>query len=224
MDKEIEKVYIFWKTQFIKVTNFIPELTKDQVSDFKSRPETIEIAKFSDNEIKLAMYSAYLNKTAKLNNILQILNQNNPEDKDTKKINYKQGKKKAYSKKKILDSSELRKKQNKVQKIAATPKRSRKAELKWKKEKEMREKQLKEIALNEERKKIKDAEQSFIKNQKLVKAYQKKAEKERELNYKLYGKRLTNDEIKNLFDNKPKGWKEALDSRFEVSKQDKSYS
>ena len=224
MEKEIEKVYIFWKTQFVKVTNFVPELTKEQVLDFKSRPETTEIAKFSDNEIKLAMYSAYLNKTAKLNNILNILDQNNSETRDRQKINWKQKKEKNYSKKKIFDSSDLRKKQSRSSKKTQTSKPNRKNELKWKKEREMREKKLKEISLVEKRKELEKKQDEHIKNQIKAQDVLKKADKERELNNQLYGKRLTNEEIKNLFDNKPKGWEEALNNRFGVSPQDKSFS
>ena len=224
MKKEIEKVYILWKTQFVKVTNFVPELTKEQVIDFKTRPETAEIAKFSDNEIKLAMYSAYLNKTAKLNNILHILNRNNSEAKDKQKINWKQKKEKNYSKKKIFDSSEVRKKQNKASRKTQSSKPNRKNELKWRKEREMREKKLKEVSLIEERKKLEKNKEEYIKNQIKTQEIQKNAEKERELNDQLFGKRLTNQEIKNLFDNNPKGLKEALNHRFDVSPQDKSYS
>ena len=88
----------------------------------------------------------------------------------------------------------------------------------------MREKKLKEISLAEKRKELEKKQDEHIKNQIKAQDVLKKADKERELNNQLYGKRLTNEEIKNLFDNKPKGWKEALNNRFGVSPQDKSFS
>ena len=88
----------------------------------------------------------------------------------------------------------------------------------------MREKKLKEISLVEKRKELEKKQNEHIKNQIKAQDVLKKADKERELNNQLYGKRLTNEEIKNLFDNKPEGWKEALNNRFGVSPQDKSFS
>lgn len=224
MEKKIEKVYILWKTQFVKATNLSQPLTKEQIVNFKSRPELSEIAKYSENQIKLAMYSAYLNKTAKLENILEILKKNNPEVQNSQKIGFQQTKEKNYAKQKIFDSANLKKKQKKVAKHSLKPKSNKFAYEEFKKERRWREKQLNNIALIREKEDLKKKEKLFKEQQEKIKEYQQNAENEKKINFEKFGKSLTNEEIKRLFDNKPKGWKEALENRFSNSPQDKSYS
>ena len=224
MEKKIEKVYLLWKTQFVKATNFSQPLTIEQIVNFKSRPELSEIAKYSENQIKLAMYSAYLNKTAKLKNILEILKKNNPEVQNSQKIGFQLAKEKNYAKQKIFDSANLKKKQKKVAKHSLKPKANKFAYEEFKKERRWREKQLNNIALIQEKADLKKKEQLFKEQQEKIKEFQQNAENEKKINFEKFGKSLTNEEIKRLFDNKPKGWKEAFENRFSNSPQDKSYS
>lgn len=220
MDKEAKKIYTLWKTQFVKVTKFTDELTKDQISDFISRKEIQEISKFNDNQIKLAMYSAYLNKTAKLYNILEILRTNNPEILNDKKSHlnidsFKTQQKRIYE----TPKNKSRKKKNTVKKLN---KKQISAEKKWIEERNKRKEALKRIEIEKNKQTIKDKEISSKLNQINLEKHQTMVNKELEENFINFGQRLTNEEIKNMLDKKPKNWKESLDHRFESGPQDKS--
>jgi len=224
MSTDIEKVYQLWEKQFIQSTHFVNELSDKKVIEFKHRPETKDISNYSENEIKLAMFSAYLNKTSKLKDILKILNssktQNSPENMS---IKLKKQKSKTYKKTKIFDSSKLKEKQKRAVKKAFDPKPNRKAELKWKKERAERERLIKEAQLREERLRIQDKEFARATQQEGYKNYKELIELEKKQNYEKFGQRLTNREIKERFESK-NDTKSVLDSRFSSGPQDKSYT
>ena len=75
---ESKDVLKLWEKKFVHNTGFVEPLRDNQREAFHRAPELIDICKFSDNQIKLAMVSAYLNKTSKLKNILKILTELDP--------------------------------------------------------------------------------------------------------------------------------------------------
>ena len=224
MSTEIDKVYSLWESQFILSTQFIEELSEKQITDFKQKSETKVISNYSENEIKLAMFSAYLNKTSKLKDILEILSSSEKQNsRENRPINLKKQKSKNYKKTKIFDSSKLKQKQKRTAKKAFDPKPNRKAELKWKKEREERNRLIKKAQLREEIKGIKDQEITKVIQQEGYKNYERIINQEKEENFEKFGQRLTNREIKEMF-HREKDIQSVLDNRFSSGPQDKNYT
>ena len=84
---------------------------------------------------------------------------------------------------------------------------------KWKKEREERNRLIKEAQLREEIKGIKDQEITKVIQQEGYKNYERIINQEKEENFEKFGQRLTNREIKEMF-HREKDIQSVLDNRF----------
>ena len=203
-----------WEKKFVHNTGFVDSLTDDQREAFNRAPELIDICKFSDNQIKLAMVSAYLNKTSKLKNILKILTELDP--KISTMIN-------VPKKQKIYDSSksQIRKKVSKSKRseIKKNAKRLSSYE-----KIAMRKKNRK---LTKERVELADQKAKIKKNKELADISKRNLEElnlEKKKNLLEFGEELSNRQIKDLLKIDIPGYEEARDHRFNRGPQDKDYT
>ena len=204
-----------WERVFVKENKFVDPLTEKQREIFLQRKELEEIINFSDNNIKLAIFSSYLNKTAKLKDILNILNELSP---NTIKIEVPKKEKKIYE--------STKEKKSKKQKKLKTKSKKNKNKLSAKQKFEIRKRNRKILAdkleiekIREKDKKSKEITAKITENYKKL---EKKLEEERAQNYKRFGKHLSNSEIKSLLKIDPQGY--DPDRRFESRPQDKNYT
>ncbi len=207
-----------WERVFVKDNQFVEPLTEKQKEIFLQRKELKEILNFSDNNIKLAIFSSYLNKTSKLKDILNILNELSP---NTIKIELPKKEKKIYVSTKAKKSNKTLK-----QKKPKTKSKENKNKLSAKQKFEIRKRNRKILAdkleiekIREKDKKSKEITAKITENYKKL---EKKLEEERAQNYKRFGKHLSNSEIKSLLKIDPQGY--DPDRRFESRPQDKNYT
>tara|TARA_B100000427_G_C15340615_1_gene521018 strand:+ start:121 stop:768 length:648 start_codon:yes stop_codon:yes gene_type:complete len=206
-----------WDRVFVKENKFIDPLTEKQREIFLQRKELEEIINFSDNNIKLAIFSSYLNQTAKLKDILNILNELSP---NTIKIEVPKKEKKIYEsskEKKIYESSK-----EKESKKLKTKSRKNKNKLSAKKKFEIRKRNRKILSDKLETEKLKEETKKSKEVQVKIKENFKKLEEEREQNYKKFGEKLSDSEIKGLLKNDPEGY--DTDRRFRKGPQDKDFT
>ncbi len=202
-----------WDRVFVKENKFVDPLTEKQREIFLQRKELEEIINFSDNNIKLAIFSSYLNQTAKLKDILNILNELSP---NTIKIEVPKKEKKIYE--------STKEKKSKKQKKLKTKSKSKKNKNKLtaKQKFEIRKRNRKILSDKLEIKKLKEETKKSKEVQAKIKENFKKLEEEREQNYKKFGEKLSDSEIKGLLKNDPQGY--DPDRRFNKGPQDKDFT
>ena len=203
-----------WERVFVKDNQFVEPLTEKQKEIFLQRKELKEILNFSDNNIKLAIFSSYLNKTSKLKDILNILNELSP---NTIKIELPKKEKKIYVSTKAKKSNKTLK-----QKKPKNKSKKNKNKLSAKQKFEIRKRNRKILSDKLEIEKLKEETQKSKEVQAKIKKNFKKLEEEREQNYKKFGEKLSDSEIKGLLKNDPKGY--DVDHRFNRGPQDKDFT
>ena len=211
---ESKDVLKLWEKKFVHNTGFVEPLRDDQREAFQRAPELIDICKFSDNQIKLAMVSAYLNKTSKLKNILKILTELDPKISTMIDVPRKQ---------KLYDSSKSQSKKrasksdrSEIKKNAKRLSSKEKFAMRTKNRKLIREK----VELAEQKAKIKRSKELADKN----KSSLEKLILEKKKNLLEHGVELSNREIKDLLKTNIPGYEEARDHRFNRRFQDKDYT
>ena len=209
-----EEILNEWEKKFVHTTGFVDPLTDAQKKRFLTHPEIVDMSKFSDNQIKLAIFSAYLNRTSKLYDILKILNELNP--KIPTKLDGSQVSK-------IYDSSKsknsrMNRKSKKDKYISKSKKLSseKKFEIRTKNRKIAK----KQAELQELKSKIQRDEQLVRMSKKNL----AEIELEKEENLKKFGINLSDSEIKNLMKIDIPGYEEARDHRFRRGPGDKDYT
>ena len=200
-----------WDRVFVKEYKFVDPLTEKQREIFLQRKELEEIINFSDNNIKLAIFSSYLNQTAKLKDILNILNELSP---NTIKIVVPKKEKKIYE--------STKEKKSKKQKKLKTKSKKNKNKLSAKQKFEIRKRNRKILSDKLEIEKLKEETKKSKEVQVKIKENFKKLEEEREQNYKKFGEKLSDSEIKGLLKNDPEGY--DSDHRFRKGPQDKDFT
>ena len=203
-----------WEKKFVYNTGFVDSLTDDQREAFNRAPELIDICKFSDNQIKLAMVSAYLNRTSKLKNILKILTELDP--KISTMIN-------VPKKQKIYDSSK-----SQITKKVSKSKRSEiKKNAKRLSSYEKFAMRTKNRKLTKERVELADQKAKIRRDKELVDISKRNLEEltlEKKKNLLEFGEELSNRQIKDLLKIDIPGYEEARDHRFNRGPQDKDYT
>ena len=210
-NKDILKL---WEKKFVYDTGFVNSLTDDQREAFHRAPELIDICKFSDNQIKLAMMSAYLNKTSKLKNILKILIDLDPKISTMIDVPKKQ---------KLYDSS----KSQMTKKISKSKRSKTKKNAKRLSSYEKFAMRTKNRKLTKERVELADQKAKIKKNKELADISKRNLEElnlEKKKNLLEFGEELSNRQIKDLLKIDIPGYEEARDHRFNRGPQDKDYT
>ena len=211
---DAEEILNEWEKKFVHTTSFVDPLTDAQKKRFITHPELVDISKFSENQIKLAIFSAYLNRTSKLHDILKILIELNP--KIPTKLSGSQVSK-------IYDSSKSEYlKMNKKSKKDKYNSKSKK--LSSEKKFEIRTKNRKILKNQAE---LQELKSKIQRDEHLVSMSKKnlaELDLEKDENLKKFGVNLTDSEIKNLLKVDIPGYEEARDHRFNRGPGDKDYT